>query len=93
VIDSVNATATFTVTLNPAGPANVAVHFSTADGTAIGGVDYLNTTQTVTFAPGEIEHTVVVPLLTPSTGNKTFYGQLAGPSGAPLWIHQGTAVF
>ncbi len=93
VIDAGNSTATFTVTLNPASSTNVSVRFSTADGTAIGNVDYTRTAQTVTFAPGEIEHTVVVPLLTSGTGDKTFYGQLTQPKGSPLWIRQGTAVF
>ncbi len=65
---------------------------STMDGTAVSGVDYAGLSQQVTFSPGETEKTVVVPLLSPIAGNK-FYGQLSSPSGAPLWISQGSAIF
>ena len=92
VIDQAQSTATFTVTLNPSSPTSVSVQFSTADGTATAGVDYAQVTEQVAFSPGETEKTVVVPLLSPAAGNK-FYGQLSSPSGAPLWISQGSATF
>jgi Calx-beta domain-containing protein len=92
VIDQGQSTVTFTVTLNPSSPTSISVQFSTADGTALAGVDYAGLSQTVAFSPGETEKTVVVPLLSPIVGNK-FYGQLSSPSGAPLWISQGSATF
>jgi len=92
VIDQAQSTATFTVTLNPASATSVSVQFSTADGTALAGLDYAGLSQTVAFSPGEVDKTVIVPLLNPGPGNK-FYGQLSDPSGAPLWIQSGSATF
>jgi hypothetical protein len=92
LVDGTQSTATFTVTLNPSSPTSVSVRFSTVDGTAISGTDYAVLTEQVSFSPGETEKTVVVPLLNPTPGRK-FYGQLANPSGAPLWISQGSATF
>jgi Calx-beta domain-containing protein len=86
----VNGSAGFTVTLNPASNDTVSVNFATADGTAIGGVDYLPLSQTVVFAPGQTAQTVTVQILKSGTGKK-FYGELSVPTGAPLWINQGSA--
>jgi hypothetical protein len=93
VIDPVNSTASFTVTLNPASAKSVSVNFVTADGTAVAGIDYVATSQTVAFAPGQVQQTVAVPLLTLQGGTKRFYGQLTAPGGAPVWISQGVATF
>jgi len=92
VIDQAQSTATFTVTLNPSSASSVSVQFSTVDGSAVSGVDYAGLSQQVAFSPGETEKTVIVPLLSPIAGNK-FYGLLSSPSGAPLWISQGSATF
>ena len=92
VIDTVNSSATFTVTLNPPSNTSVFVGFATADGTALAGVDYAATSQTVAFSAGETAHTVTVPLLANSAG-KVFYGQLSSPSGAALWIGRASATF
>jgi hypothetical protein len=93
VIDTGLSTATFTVTLNPASAKSVSVNFVTADGTAVAGVNYTATSQTVAFSPGQLQQTVVVPLLTLQGGTKQFFGQLTAPGGAPVWIGQGTANF
>ena len=93
VIDSGSSSSVFTVTLNPTVQRTISVKFKTADGTAIRGVDYTATSQTVTFAPGDSEHTVTVPLLTNGGGQKQFFGQLSAPNGAPVWISQGSATF
>jgi hypothetical protein len=85
--------AVFTVTLNPSSPTSVSVKFITANGTAKSGTDYLKTQQTLIFSPGQVSTTVSVPLLSTPTGSKTFYGQLNTPTGAPVWISQGTATF
>ncbi len=91
-IDTVNSTAVFTVTLNPPPDAQVSVNFTTVDGTAVAGIDYVATSQTVTFATGEGERTVTVPLITPSPAEaKNFFGQLSSPRGGPIWISRGSA--
>jgi Calx-beta domain len=89
-----DSSAVFTITLNPSLATSVSVNFATADGTAIEGTDYLATSQILTFSPGVLEQTVTVPLL--DTGNspkKIFYGQLSSPTGAAVWVSQGSAAF
>lgn len=81
------------MTLNPVSATSVSVGFVTFDRTALAGVDYANTSQTVTFSPGQVQQTVSVPLFTWNGGTKQFVGQLIAPSGAPIWIGQGTASF
>ena len=94
VVDSLESKAVFTVTLNPASNTTVWVNFNTVDGTAVAGGDYYATAQTIAFAPGETRHTVTVPLVIKSTDgpNKKFVGQISAPSGAAIWIGQGSAV-
>ncbi len=87
------SSAIFTVTLSPSNATSLSVNFATTDGTAIAGTDYVSTSQTVTFSPGMTEQTVTVPLLNPGANSKTFYGNLSAPSGAAVWIGQGSATF
>jgi hypothetical protein len=87
------SSAVFTVTLNPSNATTVSVNFATADGTANQGIDYVNTSQTVTFSPGMTEQSVTVPLLNTGGSSKRFYGQLSSPVGAAVWIRQGSATF
>jgi Calx-beta domain len=92
VIDTINSTAVFTVTMTPPPDALVSVNFTTVDGTAVAGIDYRATSQAVTFGIGEGEQTITVPLITPSPLEaKNFFGQLSSPSGAPIWIRRGSA--
>jgi len=58
------------------------VHYSTTNGTAVAGLDYLNTSGTLTFNPGESVKPVIVPLLdnTNALGDLTFTVGLASPS-------------
>jgi hypothetical protein len=94
VVDSLESKAVFTVTLNPASNITVWVNFKTADGTAVSGGDYYATSQTIAFAPGQTHHTVTVPLVVHSKDGptKNFFGQISAPSGAAIWISQGSAV-
>jgi len=87
------SSAVFTVTLNPSNATSISVNFATADGTAVAGTDYVSTSQTVNFSPAMTEQTVTVPLLNPGATSKTFYGKLSAPSGAAVWIGQGSATF
>jgi hypothetical protein len=88
------SSAVFTVTLNPALAKSVSVNVSTADGSAVAGVDYVATSETLTFSPGMVQQTVTVPLLSPgNTPKKTFYARLSSPSGAAVWVSQGSETF
>lgn len=87
------SSAIFTVTLHPASANYVSVDFDTIDGTAIAGTDYVFTGLSINFAPGIVQQTVTVPLLTPGGTPKTFYGKLFTPFHAPIWVRQGSATF
>jgi hypothetical protein len=52
----------FTVTLDPALPTAVTVNYATSDGTAVAGLDYIDTSGTLTFAPGQVTQTIFVPV-------------------------------
>ena len=60
---SATATATFTVTLSAASTQPVTVAFATANGTATQGVDYVATSGSLTFAPGQTQATIPVTVL------------------------------
>ena len=72
------ATAVFTVTLSQATTVPVTVHYATADGTALHGKDYVMTSGTLTFAPGQTAATISVPLLADSSlvSAETFFVDL-----------------
>ena len=53
----------FPVQLAPAAPRTVTIGFSTANGTAQAGTDYVATNGTLTFLAGETNGTVIVPVL------------------------------
>jgi hypothetical protein len=93
VVNESTLQAVFTLTLNPASTKTVWVNFATADGTAISGGDYYATVQTVQFGPGQTTRKVTVPLVAPQLNapRKKFFGQISAPSGAPIWISQGSA--
>jgi Ca2+-binding RTX toxin-like protein len=55
--------APLTVVLSEASAATVTASFSTADGTAVAGTDYTAASGTVTFAPGDTEETVAIPVV------------------------------
>ncbi|EHB55226.1 glycoside hydrolase family 5 [Mycolicibacterium rhodesiae JS60] len=78
--------ASFVVTL--AAPANqtVSVHYATSNDTATAGLDYISVAGTVTFAPGETQKIITVPVKSDSLAenNETFHIMLSNPSGATL---------
>ena len=61
----------------------VTADFSTADGSAIGGLDYLPQSGTLVFAPGETSKTFTVPIIDDllADGNKTVNLTLVNPTG------------
>ncbi|MDB5350662.1 MAG: hypothetical protein JWN86_1909 [Planctomycetota bacterium] len=85
------ATLPFVVTLSAASTQPVTVSYTTADGTATAGSDYLATSGSLTFAPGEISKIVnvpVVPDLTPEQGETVFL-KISNPTGATVAQAQG----
>ena len=81
-----DASLDFAVTLSRAASGPVSVDYATADGTAAAGADYTATSGTLTFAAGETEKTVSVPLLDDAIdeGKETFTLELSNPRGAFL---------
>ena len=83
---------TFTVRLSQPTTATVSVGFTTANGTAIAGVDYNSTSGTLVFAPGETSKTVVVAVRGDRTreADETFSVNLSGAAAGTLADPQGT---
>jgi hypothetical protein len=78
--------ASFTVTLDSASTAPISVSYATANGTAVAGTDYTQTSGTLDFAPGVTSQTVNVPITTVATGGptRTFTMNLSDASGATI---------
>src|SRR5262249_1509531 len=66
---AVSTFATFTVTLSAPSTQAVSVTYATADGTAHQGTDYVATSGTLTFAPGQTVQTITVPVLADPTNS------------------------
>jgi hypothetical protein len=78
---------TFTVTLAAAYDQPVTVNYATADGTAtVGDNDYVATSGTLTFAPGETTKTITVVVKgdKKKESNETFFVNLSDPSSNAL---------
>ena len=78
--------ATLIVALCRPSSSTVQVTYTTADGGAIQGTDYVSTTGTVSFAPGVTSQPIVIPVLGDrlARGNKSFRVKLSAPVGAPI---------
>jgi hypothetical protein len=78
--------ATFTVTLSPASNQPVTVSYTTANGTATSGSDYLATAGTLTFAPGQTSKIISVSAVGDRLGevNETFGVVLSNADGAVI---------
>jgi hypothetical protein len=78
--------AAFTVSLDSASLTPVTVHYSTADGTAVTGSDFSQTSGSLTFAPGQTVQTVLVQALADAAAepNETFSITLSRPVGATI---------
>ncbi|MGF1520815.1 MAG: Calx-beta domain-containing protein [Leptolyngbyaceae cyanobacterium] len=88
-----DGTTTFTVTLSQPAAGDVTVDFSTVDGTAIAGEDYVAISGTLTFPAGTTTQTVTVDLIddTLAEANETFFVDLSNPVGATVASGAGTA--
>jgi hypothetical protein len=90
--DSGTTNATFTVTLSAASSQTVSVPVSTANGSATAGSDYTATTGTLTFAPGTVSQSIIVPVSgdTVAEPDETFTVNLGTPTNAVLGNSTGT---
>jgi hypothetical protein len=78
--------ATLIVSLCLPSSSTVQVTYTTADGNAMQGTDYVSTTGTMSFAPGETSQAIVIPVKGDrlARGNKTFKVKLSVPVGAAI---------
>jgi hypothetical protein len=81
----------FTVSLASPSAATTTVNYATADGTALAGRDYVATSGTLTFAPGETSKTILVPTLDDGVADPTKYFtvNLSNPTGGVITSGQG----
>jgi sugar lactone lactonase YvrE len=86
-----SAQASFVVTLDSASTGQISVNYAAADGTAVAGTDYTQTSGTLVFSAGVTSETINVPITTVLTGGptKTFTMNLSGASGATISRGQG----
>ena len=84
--------ATFEVKLSNPSHQTITVAFATANGTATAGVDYVATSGTLTFNPGEITKTVSVEVTGDNVDetNETFVVNLSNPTNSTIGTAQGT---
>ena len=78
--------AAFTVSLSSPSTSAVTVAYATSNGTATAGSDYIATSGTLTFAPGETSRTIAIIVNGDATAEarETFTVTLSNPSGATL---------
>ena len=84
--------AVFTVSLSAPSAKPITVAFSTADGTAKAGSDYVAVAGTLSFAPGQMTQTITVPLIGDRIPELTeaFVINLSSPTNAAIADAQGT---
>ena len=86
--------AVFTVTMAPPATNSATVNFSTMDGTALAGSDYVATNGTLSFAAGQTTNTVSVTLTPdmPAESDEEFFVQLSNGVGALIGQGMGRAL-
>ncbi len=62
---------TINVVLNASSTATISANYTTADSTALAGADYTAVSGTLTFAPGELSKTIVIPILDDANAEST----------------------
>jgi Calx-beta domain len=75
------------VRLNAPSAASVSVNYFTSNGSAVANTDYIGiSTNTLTFAPGEMVKTVRVPIVDDTTAEPTesFFFNLSSPTGGAV---------
>jgi hypothetical protein len=81
----------FTVTLSAPSALTVTVNFATADATATAGSDYMATSGTLTFTPGQTSRTITVNVNgdTAVEPTESFVVNLSAPTNATIAVAQG----
>jgi hypothetical protein len=89
--DSGTVGAVFTVTLSVASAQTVTVGYATANGTATAGSDYVATSGTLSFTPGQTSRTITVPVTgdVRDESTETFVVNLSSAVGATITDAQG----
>ncbi len=89
--NSGTVTATFTVSLSRTSSQTITVNYTTADGTAAAGADYVASSGTLTFTPGQLTQPISVSVNgeTMFEGNETFNIVLSGATNATIADSQG----
>ena len=85
--------ARFTVTLSKASTLPVTVAYATEDGTATAPTFYTAKTGTLTFAPGELKKSILIPVVDPlpaGTTTATFKVRITDPTNATISLAVGT---
>ena len=90
-VDEAAGTATFTVSLSEASDSTVSVTAATGNGSATAGSDYVGTSETLVFNPGETSKTFTVSIIDDSVdeSNESFVVNLSDASGAVISDGQG----
>ena len=88
-----NTNLDFTVKLAGASDQQITVNYATVEVTATANTDYVSTSGTLTFEPGEVEKTLSVPIIgdTVYETNEAFSLQLSNPVNATLSSTQNSA--
>jgi uncharacterized repeat protein (TIGR01451 family) len=83
--------AVFTVSLSGAGSGVITIDYLSSNGTATTSSDYQTVSGTLTFAPGQLTRSIIVPVNgdTSTEGNETFFVTLSNPTNATLGDTQG----
>jgi DNA/RNA endonuclease G (NUC1)/PKD repeat protein len=91
--DSGSTLVQFVISLSAPSPQTVTVAYRTADGTAVAGEDYTDTSGTMTFAPGQTTQTVFVAVLGDLVDewDETLTLNLSAPTNATFATRQGIA--
>jgi hypothetical protein len=96
VAEGTNGTkeALFTVTLHPSSQETVSVDYATADGTALAGADYIASSGTLVFAPGQTNKTISVTVTAdvPPEPDEEFSLNLANAANVPIVRAQGVCI-
>jgi glucose/arabinose dehydrogenase len=89
--NSGTSVANFTVSLSSARSDTVTVNYATANNTAVAGVDYVATSGTLTFAPGQTSQTLSVGIIGDALNEDTvsFNVNLTTPTNATIGDSQG----
>ena len=83
----------FVVTLAPAAAWTVTVDYATHDGTARAGSDYTDTSGALTFAPGDTEKTVSVPVIDDTVEDTPETLTLRLSNADPPYVDEGNVVW